>query len=192
MNLLDIICRPNSLDPCCPGMLHPCIRINILDEPNPTHTCTRAPICPCPRNLSHACMPMPMLVRPLHDSPLCPHGVLYVKQNTKKIFFNQIILLWPIAHVMSPSSLHIHNFPLVFSTMPTFCTLNAPSFHICFVFLVSHACFGEDYLTCGPFSLDMCPSITCSHLSHTMEIMVVAMMVEMTRQGWRLGGTRLT
>lgn len=191
MNLLDIICRPNNLDPCCPSMLHLCIRINIPNEPNPTHT--------------HLCTHMPMFMQLVicmyahahARKPPMTHHCAPMERSMKNKTQKKSSSIKSFFFVLLPMSCHHLHFtfttpPLVFSTMPTFCTFNPPSFHICFVFLVSHACFGEDYLTCGPFSLDMCLSITGSHLSHTMEIMVVAMMVKMTREGSRLGGTRLT
>ena len=40
------------------------------------------------------------------------------------------------------------------SPHPPFASGYPPPFHICFLFLLSHTCFGKESLTCGPFSLE--------------------------------------
>ena len=50
--------------------------------------------------------------------------------------------------------LHACHLPMVVPTIPTFCTCSPQPFHIHFLFLLAHVCFGRNCLVCDSFSLD--------------------------------------
>lgn len=81
-----------------------------------------------------------------------PWSAYNKKKNENSPLFKNSILLCLTTHAMSPPYLYVHELLLVSLTIPTFCTCNPLTFHVCLLFLLSHVCCGEELLAIYLFS----------------------------------------
>ena len=108
------------------------------------------PPCPCVANI---CMYVHA-----HAQLISPHGPTRILEKIDFFLFFSFSLRCPTlsyhpCHITTPCLPSSPNLP----TISTFCTCSPPPpthppFHICFLFLLSHVCFGEKAFTCGPFT----------------------------------------
>ena len=135
----------------------------VVSQMNPS-SYTHAPICPC--------FCIPSICMYVHAHAISPHDPPPYPMEPFKRKTTLSILFLVNCHALSYCPCHVATLSPCLPLPPSFppaCQpfdLVVPPSHICFIFLLSHVCFGDEILAGGSFSFNKLignVSIFCSH-----------------------------